>query len=288
MEKARIAVIGGTGLYKIEGITIKEELDIDTPFGKPSDKISIADIDGVNVAFLPRHGVGHRYLPTEIPVKANIWALKSLGVERIIAVSAVGSLKEEIKPRDIVIPDQIIDRTKSRPNSYFGNGIVGHVSFADPFCNELREMLSQTVSDLGYRFHQGGTYICMEGPLFSTRAESNLYRSWGGSVIGMTAIPEAKLAREAEICYGMLAFSTDYDCWKEDEEDVTIEMVVENLSANTRAAQEIIKNVVKRIPEERLCSCAEAAKYAIITDPSMIPEDTKSKLEIFYGKYWKK
>ena len=288
MEKARIAVIGGTGLYKIEGITIKEELDIDTPFGKPSDRISIADIDGVNVAFLPRHGVGHRYLPTEIPVKANIWALKSLGVERIIAVSAVGSLKEEIKPRDIVIPDQIIDRTKSRPNSYFGNGIVGHVSFADPFCNELREILSRTVSDLGYRFHQGGTYICMEGPLFSTRAESNLYRSWGGSVIGMTAIPEAKLAREAEICYGMLAFSTDYDCWKEDEEDVTIEMVVENLSANTRAAQEIIKKVVKRIPEKRLCGCAEAAKYTIITDPSMIPEDIKAKLEIFYGKYWKK
>ncbi len=288
MEKIKIAVIGGTGLYKIEGIEILDELKIETPFGSPSDKITIAKIDDVKVAFLPRHGVGHRFLPTEIPVKANIWALKSMGVERIIAVSAVGSLKEEIKPRDIVIPDQIIDRTKSRVNSFFGNGIVGHVSFADPFCNDLRAILMDTVKKLGYSYHYGGTYICMEGPLFSTRAESNLYRSWGGSVIGMTAIPEAKLAREAEMCYGMLAFSTDYDCWKEDEQDVTIEMVIENLTANTKAAQEIIKSVVKRIPEERTCSCAEAAKYAIITDPALIPEETKNSLELFYGKYWNK
>ena len=287
MENIKIAVIGGTGLYKIDGIEIKEELDIDTPFGKPSDKITIANIDGKDVAFLPRHGVGHRFLPTEIPVKANIWALKKIGVERIIAVSAVGSLKEEIKPRDIVIPDQIIDRTKSRVNSYFGNGTVGHVAFADPFCNDLRNILLNTVNGLGYKVHFGGTYICMEGPLFSTRAESNLYRSWGGSVIGMTAIPEAKLAREAEICYGMLAFATDYDCWKEDEEDVTIEMVVENLRANTEAAQKIIKDVIKNIPEERTCICKDAAKYAIITDPSLIPPDIKKKLELFYGKYWK-
>ena len=288
MDNVKIAVIGGTGLYKIEGIgiEIKEEIDINTPFGKPSDKITIANIDGINVAFLPRHGVGHRFLPTEIPVRANIWALKKLGVERIIAVSAVGSLKEEIKPRDIVIPDQIIDRTKSRTNSFFGNGIVGHVSFADPFCNDLRKILLDTVNDLGYNVHYGGTYICMEGPLFSTRAESNLYRSWGGSVIGMTAIPEAKLAREAEICYGMLAFSTDYDCWKEDEEDVSIEMVVENLRANTNAAQDIIKKVIKSVPETRTCLCKEAAKYAIITEPKFIPSDIKQKLELFYGKYW--
>ena len=287
MGDVRIAVIGGTGLYKIEGIEVIDELDIDTPFGKPSDKITVAKIDKTDVAFLPRHGVGHKFLPTEIPVKANIWALKKIGVERIIAISAVGSLKEEIKPRDIVIPDQIIDRTKSRANSFFGDGIVGHVAFADPFCNDLRGILMNTVNELGYRVHFGGTYVCMEGPLFSTRAESNLYRSWGGSVIGMTAIPEAKLAREAEICYGMLAFATDYDCWKEGEEDVSIEMVVENLKANTNAAQEIIKKVIKTIPKERKCICKDAAKYAIITDPSAIPLETKNKLELFYGKYWK-
>ncbi|MCD6396690.1 MAG: S-methyl-5'-thioadenosine phosphorylase [Spirochaetaceae bacterium] len=286
MDSVRIAVIGGTGLYKIEGIKIKDEIDIETPFGKPSDKITVASFDGANVAFLPRHGVGHRFLPTEIPVKANIWALKKIGVERIIAVSAVGSLKEEISPRDIVIPDQIIDRTKSRDNSFFGDGIVGHVAFADPYCNDLRAILLNTVRELGYKVHFGGTYICMEGPLFSTRAESNLYRSWGGSVIGMTALPEAKLAREAEICYGMLAFPTDYDCWKEDEEDVTIEMVVENLKANTSAAQEIIKKVIKSIPEKRTCICKDAAKYAIITDPAAIPKETKNKLDLFYGKYW--
>ena len=286
MDSVRIAVIGGTGLYKIEGIEIKDEIDIDTPFGKPSDKITVTSFDGVNVAFLPRHGVGHRFLPTEIPVKANIWALKKIGVERIIAVSAVGSLKEEISPRDIVIPDQIIDRTKSRSNSFFGDGIVGHVAFADPYCNDLRAILLNTVKELGYKVHFGGTYICMEGPLFSTRAESNLYRSWGGSVIGMTALPEAKLAREAEICYGMLAFPTDYDCWKEDEEDVSIEMVVENLKANTSAAQEIIKKAIKSIPEKRTCTCKDAAKYAIITDPAAIPKETKNKLDLFYGKYW--
>ncbi len=238
------------------------------------------------MAFLPRHGVGHRFLPTEIPVKANIWALKKLGVQRILSISAVGSLKEEIRPRDIVIPDQIIDRTKSRDNSYFGNGLVGHVSFADPFCLALSTILYETANSLGYRVHRNETYVCMEGPLFSTRAESNLYRSWGGGVIGMTALPEAKLAREAEICYTMMALSTDYDCWKEDEESVTIEMVVDNLEANTKAAGIIMKNFLKNLPGDTICACHEAAKYAFITDKNLIPISIKEKLSLFYAKYW--
>ncbi len=286
MDKVKIAVIGGTGLYKMEEITTVNDVDIDTPFGKPSDRIKIIRYNDKDVAFLPRHGVGHRFLPTEIPVKANIWALKKLGVERIISLSAVGSLKEDIKPRDIVIPHQIIDRTRSRPNSFFGNGIVGHVSFADPICNELMNILSESVVSLGYTVHRNETYICMEGPLFSTRAESNLYRSWKGGVVGMTALPEAKLAREAEICYSLLALSTDYDCWKDDEDDVTIDIVLENQKANTKAAQAIIKAAIHKIPEGRACSCKEAAKYAIITDKSLIPESIKEKLDIFYGKYW--
>jgi 5'-methylthioadenosine phosphorylase len=286
MGGVKTAIIGGTGLYSMENISIVESIDLDTPFGKPSDSIKIARINDREAAFLPRHGIGHRYLPTEIPVKANIWALKKLGVERIISVSAVGSLKEKIQPRDIIIPNQIIDRTKSRANSFFGNGIVGHISFADPFCMDLSAVLNDTVHDLKYRVHRDETYICMEGPVFSTRAESNLYRSWGGGVIGMTAVPEAKLAREAEICYAMLALSTDYDCWKEDEEAVSIEMVVENLKANTEAAGAILREVVGNISEERTCACREAAKYAIITDRSMIPVSEKEKLSLFYGKYW--
>jgi len=286
MEKVRIAIIGGTGLYKIEDFKIIDSVDIDTPFGKPSDKIIIGSYKDNLIAFLPRHGVGHRLLPTEIPVKANIWALKKLGVQRIISVSAVGSLKEEICPRDIVIPDQIIDRTKSRTNTFFGNGIVGHVSFADPFCSELQDILYSTVKELGLRVYNNETYICMEGPLFSTRAESKLYRSWGGGIIGMTLIPEAKLAREAEICYATIAIPTDYDCWKEDEKDVTIEMIIENLNANANASKKIIKAVIDKIPEERKCGCKEAAKYAIITDKNKIDPSIKKSLEIFYGKYW--
>jgi len=286
MALQKLAFIGGTGLYQIEGMSVMDSIDIDTPFGRPSDSIIRASYAGRELFFLPRHGRGHRILPTEIPVKANIYALKKLGVGSIIAVSAVGSLKNEIRPRDIVIPSQIIDRTKSRSNSYFGEGVVGHVSFADPFCPQLSGILYSTVKELGYRVHRNETYICMEGPLFSTRAESNLYRSWGGGIIGMTALPEAKLAREAEICYAVMAMSTDYDCWKEDEEDVTIEIVVENLKANSRAAQHIIKTLIGRIPEVRSCTCLEAAKYAIITDRSLIPEESRKKLSLFYEKYW--
>jgi len=286
MEKVTIAIIGGTGLYQMEGITISRSIHIKTPFGDPSDRITIARLGGKEVAFLPRHGVGHRFLPTEIPIKANIWALKKLGVQRIFSISAVGSLKEEIRPRDIVIPNQIIDRTKSRDNSFFGNGVAGHVSFADPFCKELSQLLYETVKSLEYRVHKDQVYVCMEGPLFSTRAESTLYRSWGGGVIGMTALPEAKLAREAEICYAMMALSTDYDCWKVDEEDVTIEMVVENLKAATTAAGEVLKTIIEKLPEEVTCSCQETAKYALITDKKLIPSSIKKKLSLFYSKYW--
>lgn len=287
MDQVKIAVLGGTGLYKMEGVTMTRSVDMDTPFGKPSDSIKIAAHNDTEIAFLPRHGAGHRYLPSEIPVKANMWALKKLGVERIISVSAVGSLKEEIRPRNLVIPGQIIDRTKHRPNSFFGNGIVGHVGFADPFCTQLSELLYETAGSLGYRAHREETYVCMEGPLFSTRAESRLYRSWGGGVIGMTAIPEAKLAREAEICYSMIAVTTDYDCWKEEGDDVTIDMVIENLRASTRAAEEIIKEVIEQIPGQRNCPCAEAAKFAIMTDKHAIPSSLKQNLAVFYQKYWK-
>ena len=287
VKEVKLAFIGGTGLYQIEGLEIVDSVDIDTPFGKPSDSIKIAQFGDRKAAFLPRHGVGHRYLPTEIPVKANIWALKKIGVEKIIAVSAVGSLKEEIRPRDIVIPDQIIDRTKQRPSTFFGEGLVGHLGFADPFCRELSDLLYTTVKDLGYRVHRDETYVCMEGPLFSTRAESNMYRSWGGGVIGMTAIPESKLAREAELCYALIAMSTDYDCWKEDEEDVTIEMIVQNLQANTAAAQSVIKKLMETIQDDGTCACQEAAQFAILTDPKLIPEDVKKKLALFYEKYWK-
>jgi 5'-methylthioadenosine phosphorylase len=286
MAHQKLAFIGGTGLYQIEGMEIREAIDIDTPFGKPSDSVIRASYKEREVFFLPRHGRGHRILPNEIPVQANIYALKKLGVGSIIAVSAVGSLKSEIRPRDIVVPSQLIDRTKSRPNSFFGDGVVGHVSFADPFCPQLREILYSTIDELGHPVHQNETYVCMEGPLFSTRAESNLYRTWGGGIIGMTALPEAKLAREAEICYATMALSTDYDCWKVDEKDVTIEIVVENLQANSKTAQNIIKALIENIPEKRACGCHEAAKYAIITDKSIIPKKTRERLSLLYSKYW--
>jgi len=287
MKEVKLAFIGGTGLYQIDGLEIVDSVDIDTPFGKPSDNIIIAQLGNRKAAFLPRHGVGHRFLPSEIPVKANIWALKKIGVEKIVAVSAVGSLKEEIQPRDLVIPNQIIDRTRQRQNTFFGDGLVAHLGFADPFCKDLSELLYTTVKDLGYRVHHKETYVCMEGPIFSTRAESNMYRSWGGGVIGMTAIPESKLAREAEMCYALIALSTDYDCWKEDEEDVTIEMIIENLKANANAAQSVIKKLMETVSDEGTCACQEAAQFAILTDKNLIPEDVKKKLALFYEKYWK-
>jgi 5'-methylthioadenosine phosphorylase len=281
----KIGVIGGSGLYEIEGFSDKEEVNIKTPFGEPSDIITIGKLAGVKMAFLPRHGKGHRISPTELPVKANIYALKSLGVERIISISAVGSLKEEIHPLDIVIPDQFIDRTKSRVNTFFGEGIVVHVGFSEPFCPVLSQILYQSAKDAGAVVHRGGTYVVMEGPLFSTQAESFLYRSWGASVIGMTALPEAKLAREAEICYATLACVTDYDCWHEEHDAVTIDMVIANLLKNIDKAKNILKSVVSHITERRDCSCAVALKNAIITSPEYIPEKKKKELELLIGKY---
>ena len=285
MAEAKIGVIGGSGLYEIEGLSNIEEVRISTPFGEPSDAITIGSLEGMRVAFLPRHGKGHRISPTELPARANIYALKSLGVEWIISVSAVGSLKEEIHPLDLVIPDQLIDRTKSRVNTFFGGGLVAHVGFAEPFCPVLSHILYQTAKEAGAKVHNRGNYLVMEGPLFSTKAESSLYRSWGASVIGMTALPEAKLAREAEICYATLACVTDYDCWHESQEAVTIEMVIANLQRNVKMAKKILKMVVTQIPEKRECQCATALKDAIITPPERIPAHLKKELVLLIGKY---
>ena len=285
MPEASIGVIGGSGLYEIEGMTEVKEVGVKTPFGDPSDAITIGDLEGTRVAFLPRHGKGHRISPTELPVRANIYALKSLGAEWIISVSAVGSLKEEIRPLDLVIPDQLIDRTKSRVNTFFGRGLVAHVAFADPFCPVLSEILYQAAIDAAANVHKGGTYLAMEGPLFSTKAESNLHRSWGASVIGMTALPEAKLAKEAEICYTTLACVTDYDCWHETEESVTIEMALANLEKNIATAKKIVRTAAARIPQNRECGCAQALKDAIITAPEKIPKQMKRDLGLLFGKY---
>jgi len=285
VAEAKIGVIGGSGLYQIEGLSSIEEVRISTPFGEPSDAITIGSLEGMRVAFLPRHGKGHRISPTELPARANIYALKSLGVEWIISVSAVGSLKEEIHPLDLVIPDQLIDRTKNRVNTFFGGGLVAHVGFAEPFCPVLSHILCQTAKEAGAKVHNRGTYMVMEGPLFSTKAESFLYRSWGASVIGMTALPEAKLAREAEICYATLAYVTDYDCWHESHDSVTIEMVIANLLRSVEMAKKILKMVVTQIPEKRECQCATALKDAIITSPEHIPAQLKKELALLIGRY---
>lgn len=288
MTKATIGVIGGSGVYQVEDMNIIDEVDLNTPFGRPSDTIHIGNFgSGPNLAFLARHGRGHRLLPSEVPSRANIHALKQLGVQYILSVSAVGSLKHEIAPTHMVVPDQIIDRTRSRDNSYFGEGIVGHVAFADPFCDSMRQVLLEAVRRHSDHVHDGGTYVCMEGPLFSTRAESNLYRSWGASVIGMTALPEAKLAREAEICYATLAMATDYDCWHEEEEDVSVEMIVGFMKKNTEVAKKVIRTLAElhdKLPES--CVCHSAARFAIFTDKALFPDKTREKLELFYGKYW--
>ena len=291
MPHATIGVIGGSGLYRMEGMTDVEEVAVETPFGDPSDVITVGKVEGgVSMAFLPRHGRGHRLSPTEIPVRANIWALKSLGVEWVISVSAVGSLREHIAPRDLIIPDQLFDRTKSRVNSFFEGGIVVHVTFADPFCSTLSKLLLEAARELGdVKVHEGGTYVCMEGPLFSTRAESNVYRSWGMDLIGMTALPEAKLAREAELCYATIACATDYDSWHESEESVTVEMVIGNLSANVANAQRILRSVAKKIPADRsanTCECPSALATAILTDRSKIPGEVKEKYRLLIGKYF--
>jgi len=285
MPQAKIGVIGGTGLYDIEGLTALEEVSIDTPFGKPSDTIIVGKLGGVGVAFLPRHGKGHRISPTEIPARANIYALKSLGVERIIAVSSAGSFKQEIKPGDLVIPDQLIDRTRNRVNSFFGEGIVVHIPFAEPFCPVLSQILYQAAQEVGASVRPRGTYVAMEGPAFSTRAESRLYRSWGADIIGMTALPEAKLAREAEICYAIIGCVTDYDSWQEGSQPITIDVVLGIQRRTVTTAKKVIKLAVSRIPERRDCDCATALKMAIVTNPKLIPAEQKEKLNRLIAKY---
>jgi 5'-methylthioadenosine phosphorylase len=286
MNKAKIGIIGGSGLYDIEGVTIIEEVTIDTAWGKPSDTLTIAEVNGVRAAFLPRHGKGHFIQPSDINMRANIAALKMIGVEEIVAFSAVGSLKEEIKPRDFILPTQIIDRTKNRPSTFFGDGIVGHVMFGDPFCNRLHETIKPLIKDLGVSLHTDETLICMEGPAFSTRAESNLYRSWGAGIINMSALPEAKLAREAELCYAMICMSTDYDCWKEDEEDVSVEMVIGNVVANSNNAKTLIKNIIPKLGQTRGCTCKGATKNAIMTAPDKQNPKTKEKLKTILPEYF--
>lgn len=285
MPDPKIAFIGGSGLYDIDGMENRREVTVETPFGDPSDAVVVGEINGVEAAFLPRHGRGHRFSPSEIPVKANIYALKSLGVERVVSVSAVGSLKEHIKPLDLVVPDQIIDRTRRRSDTFFGDGIVAHVGFADPFCNELRRIAFESASLEDVDCHDGGTYLVIEGPQFSTRAESAVYRSWGANVIGMTALPEAKLAREAELCYTTLAFVTDYDVWHDTKEEVTVEMVIQNLTHNVATAQGIIRRMLAEIPDNRTCGCESALKNAVITSRELITKDAQNRLGILVNKY---
>jgi len=287
MPQVKIGIIGGSGLYRIEGMSDIEQVDIKTPFGKPSDAITLGNLEGVRIAFLPRHGKGHYISPTELPAKANIYALKSLGVERIISVATVGSLKEKIEPLDIVIPDQLIDRTFLRQDTFFGGGIVGHIPFAEPFCPVLSNILYESARKTGVRVHDGGTCIVMEGPQFSTRAESELYRSWGADTIFMTALPEAKLAREAEICYAAIAIVTDYDCWKETVETVSAEMVIANLRRSIETTKKILSHAVTRVPHTMDCLCANALKNAIITSPELIPEQVKKDLTLLIGKHIK-
>ncbi len=284
-QRATIGVIGGSGLYEMDGMTGVESVDVDTPFGKPSDAVVLGDLDGMRVAFLPRHGRGHRFNPSHIPARANIYALKSLGVERIISVSAVGSLKEEFAPLDLVVPNQLIDRTRLRESTFFDAGLVVHVAMADPFCAVTSQAVHQAAQQLDITVHPGGTMVVMEGPAFSTRAESFMYRSWGADIIGMTALPEAKLAREAEICYATMAWITDYDCWHQGADSVTVEMVIANLQENVATSKALLRQVIPTLGGERNCPCESALRDAIITQKDEIPEDLKLKLAPVTGRY---
>jgi 5'-methylthioadenosine phosphorylase len=278
-------VLGGTGLYQIEGLTHVREMRVKTPFGAPSDKFIRGKLGSAELIFLPRHGRGHRWLPTELNFQANIFAMKKLGVERIISVSAVGSLRREIAPGHLVVPDQFIDRTTQRPSTFFGRGVVAHVSLADPFCPELSAELANAAEAANGTVHRGGTYLCMEGPQFSTRAESRLYRAWGADVIGMTNLQEAKLAREAEICFGTLALATDYDCWNEEAGNVEIEHVLKILAHNVELAKKTIHNVIEAAPAARSCQCASALKNALVTERRKIPKKVRTELRPIIGKY---
>jgi 5'-methylthioadenosine phosphorylase len=285
MSIARIGIIGGSGLYRMEGMSNIEEVNVSTPFGKPSDTMILGSLEETEIVFLPRHGRGHHISPTELPVKANIYALKSLGVERIISVNAVGSLKEDIRPMDLVIPNQLIDQTKGRESTFFSNGMVAHIAFAEPFCPTLCQVLSAAATKAGARVHDTGTYLAIEGPQFSTKAESRLYRSWGADVIGMTALPEAKLAREAEICYTSLAFVTDYDCWHPTYESVTTEIILTNLEKGVDTARRILRLAIPDIPRQRDCPCATALKDAIVTSSRYVAPETKRNLDLLVSRY---
>ena len=290
MAQAKIGIIGGSGLYNMDALTEVEEVKIETPFGSPSDAFIVGKLEGADVAFLARHGRNHHLLPSELPFRANIYGMKKLGVEYIISASAVGSLKHEVKPLDMVVPDQFIDRTKNRISTFFGEGLVAHIAFGDPVCNNLASIVADAVASLELPevdLHRGGTYVCMEGPAFSTKAESNLYRSWDATVIGMTNLPEAKLAREAEIAYATLALVTDYDCWHPDHDSVTVEMVIGNLQKNAVNAQKVIRETVKRIKQDNPESIAHSAlKYALLTPWDKVPDRTKQKLELLLQRYF--
>ncbi len=284
--QAQIGVIGGSGLYSMPGFEAQQEVRIETPWGDPSDAYIVGKLAGRDVAFLARHGRGHRLMPSELNFRANIWGMKKLGVERIISLSAVGSLKEEHRPLDFVIPDQFFDRTRGRASTFFGDGLVAHISFAHPVCPQLSDLLVEACRTSGVTVKKGGTYLCMEGPAFSTVAESNVYRSWGMDVIGMTNLQEAKLAREAEICYVTVAMVTDYDCWHPHHDAVTVSEIVANLQKNAENAAKVVRAAVEAMPAERSCKCGSALAHALITDKSAVPAATREKLELLIGKYF--
>jgi 5'-methylthioadenosine phosphorylase len=285
LQQAEIGIIGGSGLYSMPGLTDTREQSVSTPYGDPSDSFILGILEGRKVAFLARHGRGHRLLPSELNFRANIYAMKQLGVERIVSVSAVGSLKEEHKPTDFVIPDQFIDRTYLRTSTFFGEGVVGHVAFGDPVCATVAAAASEACKTAGVTAKLGGTYVCMEGPQFSTKAESNLYRSWNADVVGMTNLQEAKLAREAEICYSTVAMVTDYDCWHPNHDSVTVDQIVAVLHQNADNAAKVVRATVASLPKARTCPCVDAAKYAILTQRDAIPAAAKERLKLLFGKY---
>ncbi len=284
-NRAEIGIIGGSGLYAMPGFEAQDEVRLTTPFGEPSDAYIVGRLEEKNVAFLARHGQGHRISPSELNFRANIWGMKMLGVSRILSLSAVGSLKEEHAPLDFVIPDQFFDRTRGRASTFFGSGIVAHISFSDPVCPQLASVVYDSALQSGISSNRGGTYLCMEGPAFSTRAESNVYRSWGMDVIGMTNLQEAKLAREAEICYVTIAMVTDYDCWHEEHASVTVDQILSNLKKNAENACKLVRHAVAGMPQERTCQCCSALRHAIITDPAVIPQGIKEKLGLLIAKY---
>ncbi len=285
MQKAEIGIIGGSGLYSMPGLTVVREEKLTTPFGDPSDAYVLGALEGRRVAFLARHGRGHRILPSELNFRANIHGFKQLGIERIVSMSAVGSLKEEHRPLDFVIPDQFFDRTMQRKSTFFGDGVVAHVAFADPVCADVSAVLSSACLNAGVTGKRGGTYVCIEGPQFSTKAESNFYRSFGADVIGMTNLQEAKLAREAELCYATVAMVTDYDCWHPEHDSVTLEQIIANLMKNAENACSVVREAVKAMPRQRTCKCGEALAKAIITDPKLVPPETARRLALIAGKY---